>query len=327
MSRSSRSPLLVPVAAIAVLAMLGASVTDQVRADRDARTLAQERAEAVDAAAAAHDAEIARQTRVSRAATARLTLQGDAWQRHRFDAATREAVEALHTAETVSATVAEVVEQDALAPLRDAVTTLDLLVSRTAGTGETSIDATDALLAAVETVARLSAEVRATADQRLAEAALAAATTEAIVAELVARTAAAADAANGQIPAWALCGVAFDPTVRLRCDAAVALERLNTAHRARFGTNLVVTSSYRDLDTQVATKAERGELAAEPGTSNHGRGLAIDLAHTGTVGQFDTPRYLWLKEHAAEYGWHHPAAMEPGGTGAQEPWHWEFGIS
>lgn len=75
----------------------------------------------------------------------------------------------------------------------------------------------------------------------------------------------------------------------------------------------------------MEVKASRGFLAASPGTSNHGRGLAVDLAGVGALGQFDLPTYLWLKANSEAYGWYHPEHMEPGGSSPQEPWHWEFG--
>ena len=74
----------------------------------------------------------------------------------------------------------------------------------------------------------------------------------------------------------------------------------------------------------MEVKAAKGGLAATPGRSNHGRALAVDLGGFGAVGAFGDPDYLWMKEHAEAFGWHHPRAMEPGGSGPLEPWHWEF---
>lgn len=121
-----------------------------------------------------------------------------------------------------------------------------------------------------------------------------------------------------------LCPVAFAPDTVLRCDAARALDSLNTAYRADHGADLVVTSGFRTFAEQVAVKAARGSLAATPGTSNHEVGIAVDLGGMGDVGEFDAPAYLWMKEHAGDYGWYHPPAMEPGGSGPEEPWHWEY---
>lgn len=128
---------------------------------------------------------------------------------------------------------------------------------------------------------------------------------------------------NGMIPLEVLCPVSFAPAHLLRCDAAFALGRLNAAYRAEFGSDLVVTDSYRTLAAQIAVKGAKPFLAAAPGTSNHGWGLAVDLG--GGVQRYGTPQYVWLKENAATFGWHHPSYMDQGGSGPHEPWHWEFG--
>ena len=122
-----------------------------------------------------------------------------------------------------------------------------------------------------------------------------------------------------------LCGVAFAPKALLRCDAARALEQLNEEHRADLGSHLIVSSSYRSYDAQVEVKALRGDLAAAPGSSNHGRALAVDFAGFGSVGEYTDPTYRWMKANAGRFGWTHPEYMEPGGAGPLEPWHWEFG--
>lgn len=192
------------------------------------------------------------------------------------------------------------------------------------------------LLEVAEEVTELVAEVRQAAAEaeaarvaaeqaaQTAEAARVAAE-QAAAAELARKVAAADAAPNGEIPRSLLCGVSFDSTVLLRCDAAAAFEGLNAAFRAHFGRNISVSDSYRTYDEQVAAKANRGDLAAAPGTSNHGRGLAVDLDGFGDVGQFDRPYYTWMAAHARDHGWLHPSYMGPGGSGPLEPWHWEFG--
>jgi LAS superfamily LD-carboxypeptidase LdcB len=130
---------------------------------------------------------------------------------------------------------------------------------------------------------------------------------------------------NGNIPIEVLCPVAFAPQHHLRCDAADALARMNVAYREAFGTDLSITDSYRSLAAQVVTKAAKGGLAAVPGTSNHGWGLAIDLG--GGANSYASPQYAWFKANAALFGWHHPTYMDEGGRGPHEPWHWEFGTT
>ena len=129
---------------------------------------------------------------------------------------------------------------------------------------------------------------------------------------------------NGRLPLEELCALSVAPDERLRCDAAEAFEALNAAYREDHGRDLVVVSAYRSLSEQAAVRLTRGALAAAPGYSNHGWGIAVDLGGLGGLGQFDDPDYRWLKENAARFGWQHPRIMEPGGGGPQEPWHWEY---
>lgn len=130
---------------------------------------------------------------------------------------------------------------------------------------------------------------------------------------------------------------------RLRADAAAAWLRLTAA----FGREIRVTDSYRPYVTQeriftqrYAPQATGGGIygdvrfwngvryvrkpgtaaAAVPGTSNHGWGLALDLAdgvNTGTG-----PAWDWLQANAAHYGWTNPAWAKNPRT--YEPWHWEY---
>ncbi|MET0133024.1 MAG: M15 family metallopeptidase, partial [Kibdelosporangium sp.] len=63
-------------------------------------------------------------------------------------------------------------------------------------------------------------------------------------------------------------------------------------------------------------------LAAVPGTSNHGWGLALDLC--GGAQSAGSPEHAWLMANAPGYGWQNPPWAQPG-RGRVEPWHWEFG--
>jgi len=108
----------------------------------------------------------------------------------------------------------------------------------------------------------------------------------------------------------------------LRCDAAAAYARLAAAYRAQFGKSLCITDSYRSYASQVSLYQRKPSLAALPGTSNHGWGVAVDLC--GGVDKYNTTQYQWMKSHAPAYGWLHPAWADQGGN-REEPWHWEFG--
>ncbi|WP_369370676.1 D-alanyl-D-alanine carboxypeptidase family protein [Promicromonospora sp. Populi] len=129
---------------------------------------------------------------------------------------------------------------------------------------------------------------------------------------------------NGQIPSSVLCELSWAPGEQLRCDAAVALEDLNTAFRAEFGRDLEVSDGYRSYAEQVSVAATRGGLAAVPGTSNHGWGQAVDLS--GGIESFGSAEHSWMVTNAGTYGWEHPLWAQAGGT-KPEAWHWEYGTT
>ncbi|MBE1876947.1 D-alanyl-D-alanine carboxypeptidase family protein [Myceligenerans sp. TRM 65318] len=138
------------------------------------------------------------------------------------------------------------------------------------------------------------------------------------------RAAEAGNYRNGRIPSHLLCDVSFAAGQRLRCDAAVAIERLNVAFRAAFGRDLAVRDSYRSYEAQVAVAASKGALAAPPGTSNHGWGRAVDLS--GGIQYFGTAEHRWMVANAGVHGWNHPEWAGPGGS-KPEAWHWEYGTA
>lgn len=128
---------------------------------------------------------------------------------------------------------------------------------------------------------------------------------------------------NGRIPADALCELGPQwPGQSLECTAANSFKQLAAAYRQNFGRDIAVTDSYRSYEAQVDVKRRKPRLAATPGTSNHGWGLAVDFG--GGIQTFNTPQYNWMKANAGKYGWVHPSWAEPGGS-KPEPWHWEFG--
>jgi hypothetical protein len=125
---------------------------------------------------------------------------------------------------------------------------------------------------------------------------------------------------NGFIPPTALCPVGIGDNL-LRCDAAASFASMNEAYARAFGQPICVTDSYRTFNEQVQLYGQKPALAAVPGTSNHGWGLAVDLC--GGAASFGSPVYGWLAAHAPAFGWVNPAWARPGG-GREEPWHWEF---
>lgn len=127
---------------------------------------------------------------------------------------------------------------------------------------------------------------------------------------------------NGKLALSTLTKIASGQ--HLRTDAAAAFVRLSAAFEAQFGTPLGVTDSYRSYAAQVAVKKAKGKFAATPGTSNHGWGIALDLA--SRVNQAGSAEHKWMQKNAGRFGWVNPYwARDSNPTNGQfEPWHWEF---
>lgn len=125
---------------------------------------------------------------------------------------------------------------------------------------------------------------------------------------------------NGLLTPDGLCKIPWAERFTLRADAATTLAAMNTAYRARFDKDLCLESGYRTLGEQRRLKAIKGGLAATPGKSNHGWGLAIDLCRTAIAGA----SLQWLSDNGPTFGWVNPAWAKRGGSGPYEPWHWEY---
>lgn len=235
------------------------------------------------------------------------TVQRDATARSR--AAAIEAAEAARRAEAA--------KQDAdglLAAQRAQLNTLDALLAATQEDAEVA-----------EARAAQMALVRAAAEQRRLAAAAASGRRGANAVTGPVGDCAGGDVqlyGNGTIPASALCPLVSAPDHRLRADAAFAFDQLAGAYQAAFGRELCLTDSYRSVDTQVRLFATKPNLAAVPGTSNHGWGTAVDLC--GGIESFGTPQHQWMRNNASLYGWFHPTWAQADGS-RPEPWHWEFG--
>lgn len=85
----------------------------------------------------------------------------------------------------------------------------------------------------------------------------------------------------------------------------------------RDGVNLNVVSGFRTMEEQralyAAYRAGRGNLAAQPGYSQHQNGVAVDIE---TGGSRTSAAFRWLRENAANFGFRN--------TVPSEPWHWQF---
>jgi len=126
---------------------------------------------------------------------------------------------------------------------------------------------------------------------------------------------------NGQIPSAALCPLWGTKGQLLRADAAAAFNDMSRAYAAVFGAPVCVGDSYRSYDEQVAVAAAKPGLAARPGSSNHGWGLAVDLCDG--VQDFGSAQHRWMRLNSMLYGWFLPSWAQQGRS-KPEPWHWEF---
>jgi len=121
--------------------------------------------------------------------------------------------------------------------------------------------------------------------------------------------------------------------VRLFVDASLALDKLLAA-ATHANIKLKINSAYRTYNDQARVfkdncsnaigtgkcKIKPGKrLTAIPGTSNHGFGLAVDLANTGgALLSTSMPEYKWVAENAPRFGFKRIAS---------EAWHWEYQIT
>jgi hypothetical protein len=109
--------------------------------------------------------------------------------------------------------------------------------------------------------------------------------------------------------------------VRLFTDASLALDKLLAA-ATHDNIKLRINSAYRTFSDQSRVykqNCSRGKCkppTASPGTSNHGFGLAVDLANNGgTKLATSMPEYTWVAENASRFGFKRIAS---------EAWHWEY---
>ena len=117
--------------------------------------------------------------------------------------------------------------------------------------------------------------------------------------------------ANGRIPATALTPIGGGH--RLAAPAAAAFRELAAAARAD-GVSFSVNDSYRSYEQQVEMVRRKGlysdgGLAARPGTSQHGLGMAVDLELNGQA-------QAWMRANGARFGFVEDVP--------REPWHWTF---
>jgi D-alanyl-D-alanine carboxypeptidase len=117
---------------------------------------------------------------------------------------------------------------------------------------------------------------------------------------------------NGHIPAGALEQVG-NTRHKLWAPAAESLTRMRQDAK-KDGVTIGISDSYRPYSEQVDLARRKGlysqgGLAAKPGTSEHGWGMAADL-------DLNSSAQSWMKQHASDYGFVNNVP--------RESWHWAY---
>jgi D-alanyl-D-alanine carboxypeptidase len=117
---------------------------------------------------------------------------------------------------------------------------------------------------------------------------------------------------NGKIPEEAL-GKVGNTNHKLWAPAAENLNKM-IEDAKREGVNIGITDSYRPYEEQVDLARRKGlysqgGLAAKPGTSEHGWGMATDL-------DLNAKALTWMRQHGKDYGF---VENVP-----RESWHWAY---
>ena len=119
---------------------------------------------------------------------------------------------------------------------------------------------------------------------------------------------------NGKIPSNALQQVG-NTGHKLWAPAAESLTRM-VADAKRDGVKIGITDSYRSYTEQVDLVRRKGlysqgGLAAKPGTSDHGWGMAVDL-------DLNNKAQAWMRANGEKYGFEEDTP--------REPWHWGYKV-
>lgn len=95
---------------------------------------------------------------------------------------------------------------------------------------------------------------------------------------------------------------------------------------------IIFTDGYRSFQRQEAMKRKLSN-APDPGESDHGWGIAVDLNFgfnpglkndiSGRKEVYNSPEYQWLVENAPKFGWHNPYTID-NITKDKEWWHWMY---
>lgn len=123
----------------------------------------------------------------------------------------------------------------------------------------------------------------------------------------------------------------------LEKEAAAQFQKLLAHAVATRAPRFTISSAYRDIDHQTyLAEKSTGKGVANPGSSPHGMGRAIDIselfaaANNGSTSGPVNARvretnqlYKWLAFNAPAFGWYNPKRLADN-NGVDECWHWEY---
>ena len=137
-----------------------------------------------------------------------------------------------------------------------------------------------------------------------------------------------------------LVSLTYDASIRLMPAAAEKFETMTADAKAQ-GIYLVPISGFRTIEDQnylffevkedrVQGAADRAEVSAPPGYSEHHTGYAIDIGDANfpdtdlSVRFEETPAFQWLDQNAPAYSFELSFPEENEQDIQYEPWHWRF---
>jgi D-alanyl-D-alanine carboxypeptidase len=143
-----------------------------------------------------------------------------------------------------------------------------------------------------------------------------------------------------QASASELSAITWDGSIKMRQGAAQAFIQMQEAAHLD-GISLIPISGFRTLEDQdylfFSMKAQRGQASAEraevsapPGYSEHHTGYAVDIGDENvpatdlSINFENTPAFKWLAQNAAYYSFELSFPKNNPQGISYEPWHWRF---
>lgn len=106
--------------------------------------------------------------------------------------------------------------------------------------------------------------------------------------------------------------------------------KINSSYRSREEQQQLldemIADGVRDGLSEDAARQQALRTVAEPGTSEHETGLAIDVTSESQTYEDNLATWNWLAEHSWEYGWvqRYPSGKEDITGVDNEPWHYRY---